>query len=44
MQKLIDLGILRGVDDAPRGFRPITKNQLELILKETESDGRFIVD
>lgn len=44
MQKLIDLGILRGVDDAPRGFRSITKEQLEVILKETESDGRFIVD
>ena len=31
-------------ENSRRGFRPITKNQLELILKETESDGRFIVD
>ena len=44
MKDLIDLNILLGTDDAPRGFRPITKEQFELILKETKSDENFIVD
>lgn len=44
MKKLIDLGVLKGVDDAPRGFHPISREHLELILKETKTDGRFVVD
>ncbi len=44
MEKLIDLGVLLGVNDAPRGFKPITKEQFEIILKETKSDESFIVD
>lgn len=44
MQHLIDLGVLSGVDDAPRGFKRITKEQLNLILKETKSDDSFIID
>lgn len=44
MKALIDLGILRGIDDAPRGFKPITKEQFNLILKETRSDESFIID
>lgn len=44
MQRLIELKILQGVEDAPRGFRPITKNQFELILKDTKSNESFIVD
>lgn len=44
MQKLIELNILSGVDDAPRGFRKITKEQFDTILKETRSDESFIID
>ena len=44
MKELIDLKVLTGVNDAPRGFKPITKEQFEIILKETRSDESFIVD
>lgn len=44
MKHLIDLGILGGVDDAPRGFKPISIEQFNLILKETRSDESFIID
>lgn len=44
MKELIDLKVLLGVNDAPRGFKPITKEQFEIILKETKSDESFIVD
>lgn len=44
MENLIDLKILLGPNDAPRGFKPITKEQFEIILKETRSDESFIVD
>lgn len=44
MKQLIDLEILTGIDDAPRGFKPISKDQFNLILKETKSDESFIVD
>jgi predicted nucleic acid-binding protein len=44
MKQLIDLKILTGIDDAPRGFKPISKEQFNLILKETKSDESFIVD
>lgn len=43
MQRLIDLHILTGVDDAPRGFRPITNEQLKTIINETKSDDSFII-
>lgn len=44
MKELIDLKVLTGINDAPRGFKPITKEQFEIILKETRSDESFIVD
>ena len=44
MKELIDLQVLRGINDAPRGFKPITKEQLEIILKETKSDESFIIN
>lgn len=44
MQRLIELGVLEGVEDAPRGFKPITKDQFELILNDTKSNESFIVD
>jgi predicted nucleic acid-binding protein len=44
MRRLIQLGILRGVEDAPRGFKPISTEQLNIILKETRTDESFVVD
>jgi len=44
MKQLIDLGVLSGVDDAPRGFKPISEKEFNLILKETRSDESFIID
>jgi len=44
MKELIDLKVLSGVNDPPRGFKPITKEQFNTILKATKSDESFIVD
>jgi len=44
MKELIDLRVLQGVNDAPRGFKLITKEQFEIILKETRSDESFIIN
>ena len=44
MKRLVDLRIFSGVNDAPRGFRPISKEQFNLILKETNSDESALVD
>ncbi|MDR2927401.1 MAG: hypothetical protein LBV41_04265 [Cytophagaceae bacterium] len=44
MKELIDLQVLNGVNDAPRGFKQITKEQFCNILKATKSDESFIVD
>lgn len=44
LKELIDLGVLGGVNDAPRGFKKITKEQFDLILKATRSDESFIID
>lgn len=44
MKNLIDIGILQSVDDAPRGFKPITSVQFNAILHNTQSDKSFIID
>lgn len=44
MKELIDLHVLNGVNDAPRGFKKITQEQFNNILKATKSDESFIVD
>lgn len=44
MKELIDLQVLGGINDAPRGFKQITKEQFNIILKATKSDESFIVD
>ena len=44
MKKLIELGIIRDRNSAPRGFELITKEQFELILKESNTDECFIVN
>ena len=44
--ELAGFDVIGGIDfnDAPRGFYKISKDQFEAILKETASEGRFIVD
>jgi len=44
MKELIDLEVLSGVNDAPRGFKQISKEQFNKILKATNSDESFIID
>lgn len=44
MEKLIELKVLLDVNDAPRGFKLITKEQFEKILKATKSDESFIIN
>lgn len=44
MKELIDLQVLNGINDAPRGFKKISTDQLNNILKATKSDESFIVD
>lgn len=44
MKAMIDNGVLSGVDDAPRGFKPISKEKFRKILELTNSDESFIID
>ncbi len=44
MHRLIKLGIIRDVNSAPRGFELLTAAQMELILEETQTDERIIVN
>jgi predicted nucleic acid-binding protein len=43
-QQLLDLGILTGAENEIRGLKRISKEQFELILKETETNESLIVD
>jgi predicted nucleic acid-binding protein len=43
-QRLLDLRILTGEENEIRGLKRITKEQFELILKETETNESLIVD
>lgn len=43
-QRLLDLGILSGAENEIRGLKRITKEQFELILKETETNESLIID
>ena len=44
MKRLIELRIFNGINDAPRGFKKIKKEQFQRILQETKSESSFIVD
>lgn len=44
MKKLIELNVIKNVDSAPRGFELITKEQFQLILRESKTNERFIID
>ena len=43
MKELIELNVLAGVNDAPRGFKRISKEQFLTIIKETKSEDSFII-
>jgi hypothetical protein len=44
LKNLIDLGIIKDVESAPRGFRRISTDHFNLIMRETKSDARLIID
>lgn len=44
MKRLIEIDVIRDVQSAPRGFELLSPESFELILKETNTDGRIIVD
>jgi hypothetical protein len=44
LKRLIELGIIKDVSSAPRGFEEISDNSFEKIIKETQSNERIIVD
>lgn len=44
MKRLIEIGVIRGVDDAPRGFTQISIKNLKDIFKECQADESIIVD
>ncbi|AZB09305.1 hypothetical protein EG344_10970 [Chryseobacterium sp. G0162] len=44
MKELIDLKVLNGINDSPRGFKHISEKKFNDILKNTKSDESFILD
>lgn len=44
MKELIDNHVIKDVESAPRGFEPLSPQQLETILTLARADPRFIVD
>jgi hypothetical protein len=43
MKRLIEIGVIPSVDDAPRGFTPISVQNFRDILKECQADESIIV-
>ncbi|MGV3629787.1 MAG: hypothetical protein ACO1O6_01200 [Bacteroidota bacterium] len=44
LKQLIDLGVIKDINSAPRGFEPINNTNFEIILKATNTDESFIID
>lgn len=44
LARLIELGVINDIHSAPRGFTPLTWEQLITILKDSNSDENIIVD
>ena len=44
MQKLIEIGVISGIDGAPRGFTQISVKNLRDILRECQADESIAVD
>jgi len=44
LKRLIELGIIPTVNDVPRGFSQITREQFEIIFKEAKGNESLIID
>lgn len=44
MKRLIEIGVIPSVEDAPRGFTQITAKNLKDVLRECQADESIIVD
>ena len=44
LQRLIEIGVIPSVNDAPRGFTPISVKNLKDILRECQVDESIVVD
>jgi predicted nucleic acid-binding protein len=44
MQKLIEIGVISGIDGAPRGFTQISVEKLRDILRECQADESIVVN
>jgi hypothetical protein len=44
LKTLIENSIIKDIKDVPRGFKQISKEQFETIIRLTETDDRFILD
>lgn len=44
LQRLIELGIIKNISSAPRGFTPLTQKQLFTLLKASQSNESIVVD
>ncbi|MEJ6979442.1 PIN domain-containing protein [Pedobacter sp. P351] len=44
LKTMIDSGVIASINDVPRGFKEITKNQFKTLLKITDTNENFIVD
>ena len=44
MASLIENGVIRDINSAPRGFERITNEQFDTVLRLSETDSRLIVD
>ncbi len=44
MKQLIEIGVIKDIQSAPRGFEKLTDEQFDLIIKETGTNGNIIVD
>lgn len=44
LKRLIELGVIHDVNSAPRGFELLSPKSFDLILKETNTNDRIVVD
>jgi predicted nucleic acid-binding protein len=44
LEKLIELGVIKSINDAPRGFVQIENSKFEKFLKEAKANESYIVD
>lgn len=44
MKRLIEIGVIKDIKSAPRGFESLTDDQFAVIMKETGSNAHIVVD